>query len=227
MACFVTLCSLWALKKAWPPHARSGPSFFLVHFTEAFLLYISRLQMGAQYGAPLQKSSCIRFWPGAFYRSIQTHSLMLPASILCCFKPAIICLIVTVQFLCVLASASLRLQHVRGLPAPVGIPKSDGAGLCFCDARLPRTCMSAQHLAQGHQRQNYFMQSCQAVPPPGRRHHDRAQLQASPVLRFRSTSTVFQVYTGSLPRTASFAHRKGSNLQFSMKGCFRASSFAG
>lgn len=56
---------------------------------------------------------------------------------------------------------------------------------------------------------------------------DRAQLHDVPLLRFRSFSTVFQVYTGSLPLTASFAQRNGSNLQFSMKGCFRASSFAG
>src|SRR5689334_20442784 len=74
---------------------------------------------------------------------------MLSPSVLCCFKPAIIGLIVTVHFFCVLAFASLRLQHVRGLPAPVGIPESDGAGLCFCDARLSRTCMSAQHLEKG------------------------------------------------------------------------------
>ena len=52
-------------------------------------------------------------------------------------------------------------------------------------------------------------------------------VEKAPVLALRPSRTEFQVYTGRRPLTASLDQRSGSNLQFRMKGCLRASSLAG
>ena len=150
-----------------------------------------------------------------------------------CLKPGFILLIqgfFTVRagkFLRIIGRAPGLIGKVYGNVSLLFVPVQSVSCTCMQPQRL--TCLQYQHLVWIWLQQPGLLQNLQRVikrPYLSTGLH-KCIRQATPVFLFMSASTTPHAYAGSLPLTAILAHCIGCILALRMKGCFRASSFAG